>query len=228
MRTIPIAALAAVGSLAATLAWAQAPVAVVEDVSGKSAGVEFMDYVAAGKVIKLGPRDTLVLGYLASCWRETITAGTVTIGTEQSEVQNGKVERTRVKCDGGQMNLSAEQAVQSAGVISRSISGSQQTDVDQSRLPQPQVRLYGRIPVVEVHGTGNLVIERLDEPGEHYDIAVGKQELVRGTFVDLAKSRRILAAGGLYRATFGDRQVVFAVDPNASAAAPLLARLLRL
>src|SRR5262245_10264646 len=107
MRSIP--ALAAVGSLAfATLAWAQAPVAVVEDVSGKVAGVEFMDYVAAGKVIKLGARDTLVLGYLKSCWRETITAGIVTIGSEQSEVQNGKVERTRVKCDGGQMNLSPE------------------------------------------------------------------------------------------------------------------------
>jgi len=227
MRTIPVAALAAVGSLAfATLAWAQAPVAVVEDVSGKTAGVEFMDYVAAGKVIKLGARDTLVLGYLKSCWRETITAGTVTIGTEQSEVQNGKVERTRVKCDGGQMNLSPEQAVQSAGVISRSIS--QQADTDQSRLPQPQVRLYGRIPVVEVRGTGNLVIDRLDEPGEHYDIAVGKRELVRGAFIDLAKSRRMLAAGGLYRATFGNKQVVFAVDANASAAAPLLARLLRL
>jgi hypothetical protein len=217
-----------VGSLAfATLAWAQAPVAVVEDVSGKVAGVEFMDYVAAGKVIKLGARDTIVLGYLKSCWRETIAAGTVTIGTEQSEVQNGKVERTRVKCDGGRINLSAEQAVQSAGVISRSISGSA-ADAEPARMPQPQVRLYGRIPIVEVGGTGNLVIERLDEPGEHYDIAVGKRELVRGAFVDLAKSRRILAPGGLYRATFGARQVVFAVDSNASAAAPLLARLLRL
>lgn len=228
MRTIPVAALAAVGSLAfATLAWAQAPVAVVEDVSGKTAGVEFMDYVAAGKVIKLGPRDTLVLGYLKSCWRETISAGTVTIGTEQSEVQNGKVERTRVKCDGGQMNLSPEQAVQSAGVISRSISGSQ-ADAEPARLPQPQVRLYGRIPVVEVRGTGKLLIERLDEPGEHYDIAIASRELVRGAFFDLAKSRRILAPGGLYRATFGSKQVVFAVDPNASASAPLLARLLRL
>jgi len=29
---------------------AQAPVAVVEDVKGKVAGVEFMDYVAPGKV----------------------------------------------------------------------------------------------------------------------------------------------------------------------------------
>src|SRR5262249_55204851 len=161
MRTIPVAALVAVGSLTfAALAWAQAPVAVVEDVSGKTAGVEFMDYVAAGKVIKLGAHDTIVLGYLKSCWRETITAGTVTIGTEQSEVQNGRVERTRVKCDGGRMSLSPEQAVQSAGVISRSISGSQ-TDTEPAHLPQPQVRLYGRIPVVEVRGTGNLVIERL-------------------------------------------------------------------
>ena len=33
---------------------AQAPVAVVEDVQGKVTGAEFMDYVAPGKVIKLG------------------------------------------------------------------------------------------------------------------------------------------------------------------------------
>ena len=38
-------------------------------------------------MIKLGPRDTIVLGYLKSCWRETITGGTVTVGAEQSEVK---------------------------------------------------------------------------------------------------------------------------------------------
>src|SRR6267378_311143 len=37
------------------LAAAQAPVAVVEDVQGKVTGAEFMDYVAPGTVIKLGP-----------------------------------------------------------------------------------------------------------------------------------------------------------------------------
>ena len=45
------------------LAAAEAPVAVVEDVQGTVAGVEFMDYVAPGKVIKLGPNGAVVLGY---------------------------------------------------------------------------------------------------------------------------------------------------------------------
>ena len=45
----------------ATSAAAQVPVAIVEDVQGKVVGVEFMDYVAPGKVIKLGPKAR-------SCW----------------------------------------------------------------------------------------------------------------------------------------------------------------
>ncbi|MBI5261150.1 MAG: hypothetical protein HY852_04955, partial [Bradyrhizobium sp.] len=57
--------------LAASAA-AQSPVAIVEDVQGKVQGVEFMDYVAPGKVIKLAPQATVVLGYMKSCWRETI------------------------------------------------------------------------------------------------------------------------------------------------------------
>ena len=78
------------------------PVAVVEDVSGKPAGVEFMDYVAAGKVIKLAAQESLVLGYIKSCWRETIRGGTVTVGDEWSDVQGGTVERARMPCDGVQ------------------------------------------------------------------------------------------------------------------------------
>ena len=35
---------------------AQTPVALVEDVRGTSAGLEFMDYVASGKVIRLRPQ----------------------------------------------------------------------------------------------------------------------------------------------------------------------------
>jgi hypothetical protein len=31
-----------------------------------------MDYVEAGKVIRLGAQDTIVLGYFKSCWHETI------------------------------------------------------------------------------------------------------------------------------------------------------------
>ena len=48
------------------LAAAQAPVAVVEEVQGKVTGAEFMDYVAPGAVIKIGPAGMVVLGYMKS------------------------------------------------------------------------------------------------------------------------------------------------------------------
>src|SRR5262249_30726540 len=46
------------------------PTALVEDVKSNGAGVEFMDYVGRGQVIKLAPGDTLVLSYLRSCEHE--------------------------------------------------------------------------------------------------------------------------------------------------------------
>jgi hypothetical protein len=80
------------------LAAAQAPVAVVEDVQGKVTGAEFMDYVAPGAVIKLGPGSTVVLGYMKSCWRETITGvGTVIVGSEESMVHLSEVKAGKVR-----------------------------------------------------------------------------------------------------------------------------------
>ena len=49
-----------------------------------------MDYLETGRVIRLGARETVVLSYLYSCTRETITGGTVTVGTDRSEVLSGK------------------------------------------------------------------------------------------------------------------------------------------
>ena len=95
MRTATTSALPIASVLVcAAPALAQAPVALVEEVRGRPAGIEFMDYVSAGKVIKLGRQDLIVLGYLRSCWHETITGGTVIVGTEQSDVQGGKVARS--------------------------------------------------------------------------------------------------------------------------------------
>src|SRR6202048_2063123 len=98
MKSLIAAVLCSIGFT--TLAAAQTPVAVVEDVQGKVTGVEFMDYVAPGKVIKLGPNSTVVLGYMKSCWRETITGvGTVIIGQEQSMIHLGDVKSVKVDCD---------------------------------------------------------------------------------------------------------------------------------
>src|SRR5713226_8968155 len=64
----------------------QVPVALVEEVVAPHADVEAMEYLIAGRVIHLMSNETLVLGYFQSCWRERITGGTVTVGTDQSAV----------------------------------------------------------------------------------------------------------------------------------------------
>src|ERR1700737_5605170 len=74
------------------------PVALVEEVSGAQAGVELMVYVETGKTIQLGARGSIVLGYMNSCVRETISGGTVTVGIDQRDVQGGRVARTKAPC----------------------------------------------------------------------------------------------------------------------------------
>jgi hypothetical protein len=207
-------------ALASGAARAQAPVAVVEDVESKSAGVEFMDYVSAGKLIRLGSSDTLVLGYMHSCWRETISGGTVTVGAEQSTVAGGKVNREHVACDGGKMQLTAQQASKSGAVVFRG--------APRPAASEPELTLYGLSPVVDVKGGGQLVIERIDQPGERIEVKIADRQMFRGSFFDFAKEGKALAAGGVYRASVGPTHIVFKVDPHAApGAAPIVSRLLR-
>ena len=223
-RLTGIAIAVAVALVPAARAAAQSQVAVVGDVSSKTAGVEFMDYVAAGRQIRLEPRDTIVLEYLQSCWRETITGGQVTIGAEQSDVRAGQVERHKVACDGGRLMLTSTLASQSAGLVVRGMHSQ-----GQGAPPTPQITLYGLSPVIELKGGGKLVIERVDQPGERYEYAVGGQQLLKGAFFDLARAGQALAPGGTYRASAGSRQIVFRIDPNAKPdATSVVGRLLRL
>lgn len=209
-------------SMVAVPALADAPMALVEDVNAKAAGVDFMDYVPAGKVIRLAKGETLILSYLKSCWRETIQGGTVTVGTEASEVKGGSVERTQVKCDGGKLQLTAEQSSKSGTMVFRSAPGARPA------LPQPQMTLYGTSPVIDLPGGGTVLIERLDQPGERHEFTIAAQQIRRGAVYDLAVDNKALAVGGLYRATAGQKQVVFRVDANAAPGrGPVIARLLR-
>src|ERR1700753_2685392 len=91
---------AVVGLVALTgAAMAQSPVAVVEDVQGKVTGAEFMDYVAPGAVIKIGADGKVVLGYMKSCRRETITGiGTVIVGADESMVHLAAVAAATGPC----------------------------------------------------------------------------------------------------------------------------------
>src|SRR5215467_12633568 len=119
---------------------AQSPAAVVEEIQGSVPGVQFMDYVDPGQVIRLGAHDRIVLGYLKSCWRETISGGTVTVGPEQSEVAGGEVARAKVACDGGKMMLSAELAGKSGAMVFRQAPKPQAVA---AAAPHPEFTLYG-------------------------------------------------------------------------------------
>ena len=74
-------------------------VAIVEDSEGNTGDVQLFDMLEVGWEIEIGAGGRLVLGYLRSCWRETIAGGRVTIGTEQSTVKLGRVFRELVECD---------------------------------------------------------------------------------------------------------------------------------
>jgi len=194
------------------------PIAIVEDVRSATAGVEFMDYVGTGEIIKLGPRDVLVLSYLRSCEHETITGGTVKVGFMRSEISDGRVVRRKVPCDGGKIELSSAQAATSAASAFRVQSAD-------SRLT-----LFARAPVVQLPkdlapGDRTLAIVRTDRPGERHTLRLA-DTVAAGGFVDLARQKIQLTRGGTYEARIGGHKVVFAIDRTArSGAAPVVSRL---
>jgi hypothetical protein len=206
----------------ASPAAAEPPVAVVEEVSGKVTGAEFMDYVAPKAVIKLGAGGSIVLSYMQSCRRETISGiGTVIVGTEESVVHLADVKAEKTACDSNQSHAINRATSEVAAKVMRSV-------VPINTLPKPQLTLYGTSPFVQAKGRGTLVMERLDVTGERQQIDLDGKQL-KGRFFDFASANRALAPGGVYAATFGASKIVFRVDPWAHpGATPIVGRLLRM
>ena len=224
MQRFHKAVLGGLGLLALMVGAASAatPTAMVEDVTGNSAGVGPLDYLSAGRSIKLGASDRLVLDYFHSCIRETITGGSLVVGTDQSVVHGGTVTRETVSCDGGQLQLTAGQSQTSETIVFRK----KPTD---AKLPPAQRTLYGLSPLFQLPGPGALTIERLDKPADKIALSLAASDLAHRQFYDFAKFGRALAAGGLYRATFGTVSVVFRLAETAAAGdVPPVARLLKL
>jgi hypothetical protein len=196
------------------------PTALVEDVKSATADIEFMDYVGNAQVIKLEPRDVLVLSYLKSCEHETITGGTVIVGAERSDVRDGQIVRAKVPCDGGKMRLSSQQASKSAASVFRL----QSADI--------QPTLYARTPVVQLpkvlaSENRTLLIERTDRRGELHKLKIDDAIAAAG-FYDLAKSNVSLSRGAIYDASIGGHKMTFQIDAKAkSGPAPIVSRLLR-
>jgi hypothetical protein len=216
---------AMIGLLALTsaaTAAGQAPVAVVEDVEGKVSGAEFMDYVVPGQVIKLEAGGKIVLGYMKSCWHETISGiGTVIVGTEQSSVHLAEFKADRVPCDSSQAERIGKATGESAATIVRSLKD------DLAKVPL--LKLHGATPIVGVSERGMLVVERMDVKGERYDLDLTKAPLAHGKFYDLTKSGIALKPGGTYAMTLKSKHTAFVVDADAApGAGPVIGRLVTL
>jgi hypothetical protein len=220
-----VAATVAALCAAATEASGHAPVplvptALVEDVSSTTAGIEFMDYVGSGQVIKLAPGDTLVLSYLKSCEHETITGGTVTVGADHSDVADGQIAHAKVPCDGGKIRLSSQQASKSAATAFR------------LQNAEIEPKLFARTPLVQLpkvmaSGDRTLLIERVDRRGERHEVKIDDAAAAAG-FYDLAKVNVSLARGGIYDASISGHKMTFQIDAKAQTGpAPVVSRLLR-
>ena len=201
---------------------AETPAAIVEDVQGKVDGVEFMDYVAPGKIIKLGPKAGITLSYLKSCLRETISEGVVLVGAEQSTVQLGNVQRVKVPCDANAAQLSEREANQSAATTFRTMRS------DGNAAPAKLPTIYGTAPLVQAKSGSTLVIERTDGKEPTISVPLKNDIMVGGKFYDLTKTGKSLTPGGTYLATLGTKRYAFQVDASAtSSPTPIVGRLLR-
>jgi hypothetical protein len=182
-----------------------------------------MDYVVPGQVIKLGVGASVTIGYMKSCWRETISGlGTVIIGTENSSVDLAQFKAGKVPCDSSQAQRINKEAGESAATLVRSLT-------DDVAKEMPPLVLHGLSPVVATSERGKLVVERTDVRGERYEVDLAKALPARGKGYDLARSRIALKPGGAYSMTLNSRTVAFVVDKAATpGAGPVIGRLVTL
>ena len=184
--TYTLLAIAIAGTIS-TPAHAEPISVIVEEISEPVGAVAPMDLLVEGKVIKLGKGSTLVLGYLRSCLRETITGGTITIGVYRSIVVDGKRTVEQVTCDGGTIDSDAKKSPSALGAVFRE-------QGKHGKLPKPERTLFGVSPIIRVAAASKeLEIRRLDNPKQPpIKLSVGNG------LVDVGKAGIKLEPGGLY------------------------------
>lgn len=193
--------------------------AVVEDLSGSVSGIEVFDFLSPGKTITLPAGAKLVLGYMNSCTRETITGpGSVTIGDAGSKVTGAKLQQEQLKCAAANQ-LAQGQAGKSAAMVFRGQPGSGRK---RAEIPQPSAVLMYTAPAFQVSKPGQLTIERLDV------IETVQVYQVTGKLFDYGKTGKKLDAGGYYRVELNGQSTIFHISLDAGeGAGPLLLRLVR-
>ena len=96
--------------------------------------------IAAGRSAELGRDGRIVLGYLQSCWQDSITSSSAVIEALKSRVEGGAFTRRRVECDAAGLAR-----MMSAGLVARG--GASLAGPD---LPEPDVNLFWA--VADRHG----------------------------------------------------------------------------
>ena len=195
----------AAGLTLAPLAQAESLSAIVESIEPSRGDIRALDLLADGTVIQLQAGDQLVLGYLLSCTREVITGGKVTIGSGESAVEGGQVERSKISCDGTVDADSAAGSNEAAVVAIRSLGAEAADGLRVVPSPQPVFLLAeGEMPA-----NPSLTIQRLDR--EESPIRVS----LFGRALDLKVTGMKLSPGGIYSASCGDRKIAFKIAVNA-------------
>jgi hypothetical protein len=188
-------------------------VAIVEDTSGKVAGIEALDLLPAGRRIVLGPDSGLIISYLDSCQRENIRGGKVVVGRTQSTVEGGEISRRRVACDAAALDLTPEQANQAATLVFR----------EPPLEDGVKFRMETRQPLVIAPSLHEVTLEQIEPMPSHRVVKV-----VKGV-ADLTAGRNLLDKGALYRLSGGGKIVVFRIGKEATdAPVPVLQRAIRL
>ncbi|MEE8444230.1 MAG: hypothetical protein V3S44_02710 [Alphaproteobacteria bacterium] len=202
--------------LAAMPGLAAEPSAIVEQVSDLPQGPKALEFLSPGRVIRLQPGQRLVVGYFRSCWRETISGGQVTIGKDRSTIVRGRVFRQLVECDRGHLWLTGVGLGEAGKTTARALKRKKQMSA-----PGKAPRVFSRTPIFwMVKKDAIVTLKRLDRAGAIFKITA------RGHFADLAKGRRRLITGGLYRASAGGSAVHFRIDELAEeSGGPIVGRI---
>lgn len=186
--------------------------AIVEDLSGL-AGLSRLDLLTPGQQIDLGENGRIVLGFLDSCWEDSVTGGRIVVEARRSRVEGGDVVRRQVECDpSGLAKLVSMGPLRQRAIV----------PVPGDELPEPDVVLFGRSPVVLSGGADQvLIIERLDvpDPPLQLQIATGR--------IDFLDRKIELEPKGLYRFATNGASIVAQIDELAEAGpSPVVGRLL--
>ncbi|WP_374650617.1 hypothetical protein [Dongia sp.] len=168
-------------------------VAIVDESPRTEGPGQIFEMLPENTILDLAAGETIVLGYLKSCVRETITGGRVTVGPKESVVEGGKVIREKTQCTETHLALTADESQQSATIAFRG-----------------QIKyIFTRQPIIIARKSAGVIIEPVNG-GETWKI-----EPENGR-VDFQAVKLEMQPGAAYRVKGFTQTVIVEVDQNAT------------